>query len=136
MPYFDVTTGEVLSKILSALIPYNGTFFEKIKAKADLYVPFWTYITISLLITVVSNAMRYINNRETYGKFDFSILIASYFFVNHCNEVDFYSSVITSSTFMAFNEIFINFYIFTRNSFYLWILFCCLYSCIHALHYT
>lgn len=83
MPYFDVTTKEVLSKIGSALIPYNGSFHEKIKAKADLYVPFWTYITISMLITVVSNTMRYLNDRENYGRFDFSILIASFTFVSH-----------------------------------------------------
>eukprot|EP00826_Nyctotherus_ovalis_P061943 TRINITY_DN8878_c0_g1_i12.p1 TRINITY_DN8878_c0_g1~~TRINITY_DN8878_c0_g1_i12.p1 ORF type:complete len:229 (+),score=31.27 TRINITY_DN8878_c0_g1_i12:289-975(+) len=82
MPYFDVSTKEVLSKIGSALIPYNGSFHEKIKAKADLYVPFWTYITISMLITVVSNTMRYLNDREHYGRFDFSILIASFTFIS------------------------------------------------------
>jgi len=82
MPYFDVTTKDVLSKVASALIPYNGTFFKKIKAKADLYVPFWTYITISMLITVVSNVMRYLNDKEHFEYFDFNILITSFTFVS------------------------------------------------------
>ena len=84
-PYFNVTTQEVLGKAIAALIPYNGKFFEKIQSKPDLYGPFWIYITISFLITLVSNTMRYLNNPEQYIKFDFSMLPSSFIFV-------FYSS--------------------------------------------
>ena len=39
--YFDITQSEILERLTTTVNPQKMALFETIKAKPDLYVPFW-----------------------------------------------------------------------------------------------
>jgi len=80
-PYFDVKTDEIIDRVKSAIFPYKRDFYDKIKLKPDMYIPFWTFITITFLISMVSNAVQYQNSSENYRGFNFSLIPSSFSFV-------------------------------------------------------
>jgi len=75
---FGVSTYEILLRLLHAICPYLGTFYETIKNKPDLYGPLWIYMTIVYLFTFVPNCARYFAAPEKYGDFDFSFFLISF----------------------------------------------------------
>jgi len=80
-PYFDITSKEALSRIWSAMVPFRGGFYQKIRGRVDLYVPFWTYISLSLILTIVANTLRYLTDKNNYKEFDLSLLFSTSSFV-------------------------------------------------------
>ena len=50
-PYFDVTTDQIVSRVLSSLFPIPGQpLFDD--GKTDLYGPFWIFITLNISMAV------------------------------------------------------------------------------------
>eukprot|EP00826_Nyctotherus_ovalis_P003900 TRINITY_DN10810_c0_g1_i2.p1 TRINITY_DN10810_c0_g1~~TRINITY_DN10810_c0_g1_i2.p1 ORF type:complete len:129 (-),score=22.51 TRINITY_DN10810_c0_g1_i2:358-744(-) len=76
-PYFDITSKEALRRVWSALAPCRGGFYRELRGRADLYVPFWTYVSVALTLTVVSNGLRYMGDGEDYKEFNFSLLLSA-----------------------------------------------------------
>ena len=69
-----MNTKELGEKIVAAIIPFKGDFHSKIEGNADFYVPFWTYVTISLLMIYVSNIVGYLKLGKNYRYFNFEML--------------------------------------------------------------
>ena len=59
-PYFNVTTKEVITRVLLSLIPFNKKFFEHFNEKPDLYGPFWTLTSLVAALFIGGNVTRYI----------------------------------------------------------------------------
>ena len=79
--YFDLTTREAYTRVLAAIFPFSGSFVPMIQSKADLYIPFWTYISMSFTIAIVSNALKYFNDGDQYYGFGFSLFFSTCSFV-------------------------------------------------------
>lgn len=65
--YFDVTTSQVLSRILWSLLPISagrkGNYIERhIQPTPDLYGPFWISSTLVFSIAICGNIVNYINS--------------------------------------------------------------------------
>lgn len=59
-PYFNVTTKEVITRVLLSLVPFNKKFFEHFNEKPDLYGPFWTLTSLVAALFIGGNVTRYI----------------------------------------------------------------------------
>ncbi|CAI2375489.1 unnamed protein product [Moneuplotes crassus] len=58
--YFDVTTQEVVSRLIRSCIPlYPGSIYDN--GKVDLYGPIWIVISLNIAITVFGNIARYVS---------------------------------------------------------------------------
>lgn len=60
--YFDVTSEDVLERIKGALVPTYGVNFlqRHIRAKPDVYGPFWICLTLVFSIAISGNVANYI----------------------------------------------------------------------------
>ncbi|OHT04193.1 Yip1 domain family, member 1 [Tritrichomonas foetus] len=67
--YFNITTDEVLDRIVVSLIPNKANFLTRIESNPDLYGPFWITITVSFLcfsLGNISHMFRYGGNYVYY----------------------------------------------------------------------
>ena len=53
--YFDFTQFELLDRVSSAVHPQKMTIFDSIKAKPDLYVPFWVASSLVFCLFAFGN---------------------------------------------------------------------------------
>lgn len=53
--YFQVTTGEVMLKLIWSIVFIFNKFVETASDKTDLYGPFWIYCTIVFSLAVSQN---------------------------------------------------------------------------------
>lgn len=66
--YFDVTTNQVLARILWSLMPivnkgHKGNYIERhIQPNPDMYGPFWISVTLVFSIAIFGNISNYLNN--------------------------------------------------------------------------
>ena len=83
--YFNVELEDVKNKLKGALIPMNKSFYESVKQKEDLYVPFWTLATIIFLITLSGNLSGYFKSSDKMNfqyNYDFVPKAAFFFMVS------------------------------------------------------
>lgn len=57
--YFDVEVEEIVTKLISSVIPFNKGFSNLAEKKPDLYGPFWIYTTLILLVVINGNLNSY-----------------------------------------------------------------------------
>ncbi|RWS26640.1 protein YIPF1-like isoform X1 [Leptotrombidium deliense] len=76
--YFDVTTSQVLSRIMYSVLPNrskpNGNYIERhIQSNADFYGPFWINVTLIFTIAIFGNISNYIRHEgsEQSWHYDF-----------------------------------------------------------------
>jgi len=53
--YFDLSTKVALDRVLKALWPFRSESFLQSDPEPDLYVPVWNFISLIILMTLVSN---------------------------------------------------------------------------------
>ena len=75
--FFQVETGEVLSRLRIALFPKDAAqFLVRIGATADLYGPIWISTTLIVLLGMMSNVASYAQRRRGVSwKYDFSLMV-------------------------------------------------------------
>ena len=61
MSMFDVDTKEVLVRILHSLMPFRRAFIDTVRAKPDLWAPFWIVTTLFFFMAWTGNFARYLN---------------------------------------------------------------------------
>lgn len=59
---FDVDTQEVLLRLLNSLLPFRRAFIDSMKAKPDLWAPFWICSTLIFFMTWTGNFAAYLNS--------------------------------------------------------------------------
>lgn len=59
-PYFNVTTKDVVTRVMLSLVPFNKKFFENYNNRPDLYGPFWILTSLVAAIFISGNVSRYI----------------------------------------------------------------------------
>jgi hypothetical protein len=59
---FDVDTKEVGGRVLHSLVPFRRSFVDSIKAKPDLWAPFWICSTLIFFMTWTGNFAGYLNS--------------------------------------------------------------------------
>lgn len=74
--YFDVTSEDVLERIKGALIPtYGVNYLQRyIRAKPDVYGPFWICLTLVFSIAISGNVANYIQvaaDHDYHWKYNF-----------------------------------------------------------------
>lgn len=62
MNMFDVDTREVLMRLLNSLVPFRRAFVDGVKAKPDLWAPFWICSTLIFFMTWTGNFAAYLNS--------------------------------------------------------------------------
>lgn len=62
--YFDITTNELVHRLLTSLIPFNRKFYQTYKSKPDLYGPFWIYTTLIMILSIAGNYSLYLQSSE------------------------------------------------------------------------
>lgn len=72
--YFDVTTIDIRSRLLTSLIPFNRKFYTMYKEKPDLYGPFWIYTTLIIVLTVAGNFSRYLQSGTEKFTYNFNYI--------------------------------------------------------------
>ncbi|KAH3744079.1 YIPF1 protein [Pelomyxa schiedti] len=58
-PYFNVSTNDVLLRILWGVFPFPRNFFDRIGKNPDAYGPFWVSSTVLFLLASISNFASY-----------------------------------------------------------------------------
>lgn len=80
--YFNVEFNDVLMKIKGAMIPFNNSFIESFRGKPDLYGPFWIYITIICLLTIIGNYTGYLGHKgEKEYLFNFHYIVVAFMLI-------------------------------------------------------
>lgn len=64
-PYFDVTTNDIKTRLISGFIPFSKAFVE---IKPDLYGPFWIYTLLIFLISA-SNSITHLGSKDSQESF-------------------------------------------------------------------
>ena len=59
IPYYLITTNEVIYRLKRAFIPIHGGVLKYIRARPDIYGPFWIYTTLILMMAISGNIYRY-----------------------------------------------------------------------------
>jgi hypothetical protein len=62
--YFEITTNELLHRLLTSLIPFNRKFYQTYKQKPDLYGPFWIYTTLIMILSIAGNYSLYLQSTD------------------------------------------------------------------------
>ena len=76
-PYFNITTNEVLIRILYSLIPFNIKFYDISKEKPDLYGPFWIYTSLIFIISSCGSLSRIFQGSKVSNFFQTFVPVAS-----------------------------------------------------------
>ncbi|GBG25012.1 Protein YIPF1-like [Hondaea fermentalgiana] len=77
MPYFNVTTEDVVERLKRVAMPWKNDFFEAVDARPDLYAPFWVCAALVFLIASTSNFASWIDHDSssaTEWQHDFKVL--------------------------------------------------------------
>nr|XP_023030103.1 protein YIPF1 isoform X2 [Leptinotarsa decemlineata] len=75
--FFDVDTKDVLDRILASVTPkWDNNLKHHLRAKPDLYGPFWISVTLVFTIAISSNIANYLQHaNETYHwRYDFHLV--------------------------------------------------------------
>ena len=75
--YFDVTTKDVLFRLLHSFIPFNPKFFDLSKDKPDLYGPFWIYTALIFIIAASGSLSRKFQGSEIINFFEDFVPVAA-----------------------------------------------------------
>ncbi|CDW76090.1 yip1 domain containing protein [Stylonychia lemnae] len=78
--YFDVSTADIIGRLIASLIPFNRKFYTMYKSKPDLYGPMWIYTTLIIVLTVAGNYSLYLQSDKTQKfvyKFNFIPIAAT-----------------------------------------------------------
>ena len=75
--YFDVTTNDVLIRLLYSLIPFNPKFYDISTNSPDLYGPFWIYTCLIFIIAASGSLSRYFQGSELINFFENFVPIAA-----------------------------------------------------------
>ena len=76
-PYFDVTSKDILQRLLFAFMFWNGKFYSEYHTKPDLYGPFWVLTTLIAMLFISGNVYRYIewpDDSDEEFSYSFSVI--------------------------------------------------------------
>jgi protein YIPF1/2 len=79
--YFDVSTQDVLQRLLFSLIPFSDKLLQAIGDTADLYGPFWIYTTLIFILAFAENMQNYLSVGSDEFQYDFANIPTSFFVV-------------------------------------------------------
>ncbi len=71
-PYFDVSTADIITRLIWASFPFNGKFHSEYNRKPDIYGPIWILLTLIVAITVATNFSRYL---VSSGNFTYQLTV-------------------------------------------------------------
>lgn len=71
-PYFNVTSKEILRRLMLSLVPFNKRFFENYNTRPDLYGPFWILTSLVAALFIAGNCSRYITWQNKQTPFSYS----------------------------------------------------------------
>ena len=71
-PYFDVSTADIITRLIWASFPFNAKFHTEYKRKPDMYGPIWILNTLIVVITVATNFSRYLLSS---GQFTYQLTV-------------------------------------------------------------
>ena len=74
VPFFDVSTREVVQRLGYSLVPFHPKFHEIYHAKPDLYGPFWILTTLVTSLFISGNLSRYIRLGKKDFEYNFTIV--------------------------------------------------------------
>jgi hypothetical protein len=72
-----VTTSDVRTRLLHALVPFNPKFYDISENSPDLYGPFWIYTTLIFMIAASGSLAKYIKGSSTQNFFEEFVPIAA-----------------------------------------------------------
>ena len=75
--YFNVTTSEVLKRLLYSLIPFNGKFYNISTDNPDLYGPFWIYTCLIFIIAASGSLSRHFQGAPVTNFFEGFVTVAA-----------------------------------------------------------
>ena len=70
--YFDVTTQDVVQRLLFSLIPFSSKLEREIGERPDFYGPFWIYTSLIFLLTFSENMHNYLKDGADQFKYNFN----------------------------------------------------------------
>lgn len=68
--YFDVSTSEVVERVLAGMVPLRSRLVDKLHPHPDLYGPFWITVTL-ILVTAISGNIANVWEKKTAWEFHF-----------------------------------------------------------------
>ncbi|XP_066252072.1 protein YIPF1 [Euwallacea similis] len=75
--FFDVDTKDVLERIFASVTPkWDNSLKHHLRAKPDLYGPFWICVTLIFTIAISGNVANYLQHASTkyHWKYDFHLV--------------------------------------------------------------
>lgn len=72
-----MTTTDVRTRLLHALVPFNPKFYDISENSPDLYGPFWIYTTLIFIIAAAGSLAKYIKGSSTTNFFEEFVPIAA-----------------------------------------------------------
>ncbi|KAL8247097.1 hypothetical protein R6Q59_008313 [Mikania micrantha] len=72
-PFFDVNTSDILERIKDSLIPFKGTFNEKMESSPDLYGPFWICTTLIFVSALIGTSAAYLADNMHHKEWEYDI---------------------------------------------------------------
>lgn len=79
--YFNVTTQDVLQRLLFSLIPFRSKLVDAINNNPDIYGPFWIYATMIYLLGYAENMHNYWTVGSKNFEYDFKSVSTAFFVV-------------------------------------------------------
>ncbi|KAL4202466.1 hypothetical protein AMTRI_Chr02g263780 [Amborella trichopoda] len=77
-PYFDVDTSDVLERIKESLIPFKGSFSEKIVDNPDLYGPFWICTSLIFVAASIGTFITYLAHKLNKKEWNYDINLVTW----------------------------------------------------------
>lgn len=74
MPFFDVSSNEIVQRLVHSLIPFSPHFHPIFHSKPDLYGPFWILTTMIAMLFIVANLTRYIEVGRKEFEYNFTVI--------------------------------------------------------------
>lgn len=75
--FFDVDTKDVMDRIIYSMFPKkDSTYKNQMKARPDLYGPFWISVTLVFTVAISGNVAKYLQhaNQQIHWKYDFHLV--------------------------------------------------------------
>ena len=66
--YFDVTTNQVIKRVLGGFMPFKPMLKNELGENPDLYGPFWLYMTVIFTLAISENIQNYFHGEQLLAK--------------------------------------------------------------------
>lgn len=73
-PFFDVTTSDIVERLMHSLVPFSPKFHQIYHSKPDLYAPFWILTSLIAMLFIAGNLSRYLK-LEDKDKFEYNFSV-------------------------------------------------------------